>query len=149
MEFIDKPFHFNNNLIPSTPYKDSFSVIQPLTPEREAARLEILSRYKDTFVNFVKTQRKGKWHIPEAELEAKVFNADIFTGREACQIGLVDGTGNMISILEEKYPEHKLLYVKPEIGFLRQTQNMMSKQHLTLVQAASGFDLGNKLIGRG
>lgn len=38
----------------------------------------------------------------------KIFDGSLFTGQEAKQLGLVDGVGSMVEILEKKYPGCRL-----------------------------------------
>jgi len=36
--------------------------------------------------------------------DEKIFDGTLFTGEESKKLGLVDGVGSMIEILERKYP---------------------------------------------
>lgn len=40
--------------------------------------------------------------------DENIFDGGLFTGQEAAKLGLVDGVGSMIEILEKKYPGCRL-----------------------------------------
>lgn len=64
---------------------------------------------EDTFNNFkshVLESRKGK--IREEDYN-KVLNADVFTGEEAKNLGLVDEFGDLESKIKELYPKAKIV----------------------------------------
>ncbi len=75
----------------------------------EEDREVIQEQMEDTFKNFkqhVLDCRKGK--IKEENYD-KVLNADVFTGEEAKELGLVDEFGDLESKIKELYPKAKIV----------------------------------------
>jgi ClpP class serine protease len=48
---------------------------------------ELLSRTHLDFINHVESHRGSKIKVPEAEKQARIYNADVFTGNEAVELG--------------------------------------------------------------
>lgn len=93
---------------------DPFS---PLKPEDVAFTRRLLSQLHAQFKDAMLTNRQGK--LDEARL-AEVFSGDVWLGDEAVRLGLVDGVGDMHSVLRDKYgPEVRLLDVPLAQGFAR------------------------------
>lgn len=79
-------------------------MLDPFLPERpeDVARLESLQAdIHDGFKDWVRTRRGSKLVAEEAGL----FNGDIWTGRQALTLGLVDGLGDLRSTMRERYGE--------------------------------------------
>jgi len=61
------------------------------------------------FVDFkehVDKHREGK--LKESELH-RIFNADVMVGSEAKEVGLIDEVGIIEEVMDEKYPEIKVV----------------------------------------
>lgn len=79
--------------------KDRLDPFEPLT---EADRLKLKSVLDDVykyFVNLVKLRRGDKLKGNDAEL----FSGDFWTGSQAVELGLVDGTGNLSGVLKKEF----------------------------------------------
>lgn len=77
-------------------------MLDPFLPERpeDVARLEALQAdIHDGFKEWVRQRRDGKLMGDEASL----FNGDIWTGRQAVELGLVDGLGDLRSTMRARY----------------------------------------------
>lgn len=77
-------------------------MLDPFMPERpeDVARLESLQAdIHDGFKEWVRTRRAGKLLADEAGL----FNGDIWTGRQAVALGLVDSVGDLRSTMRARY----------------------------------------------
>ncbi len=79
----------------------SKSFADPFRPqtEEDVARIRaLLTPLHDNFIAHVKA-RRGARLKPEADL----FNADIWVGQAAVDVGLVDGVGHLKPVLQELY----------------------------------------------
>ncbi|HLO76047.1 MAG TPA: S49 family peptidase [Magnetospirillum sp.] len=77
-------------------------MLDPFLPERpeDVARLEALQADIHTlFKDWVRARRGEKLALDETTL----FNGDIWTGRQALQLGLVDGLGNLRSTMRARF----------------------------------------------
>ena len=75
--------------------------LDPFRPENpdDVRRLdEILRQVHEVFIAFVRERRAGK--LKEAPL---LFEGEIFTAREAIELGLVDAMGDLHTVLAERY----------------------------------------------
>ncbi|MGE5517031.1 MAG: S49 family peptidase [Bacteroidota bacterium] len=85
-------------------------MLDPFLPERpeDVARLEALQAdIHDGFKEWVRTRRDGKLTVDEAAL----FNGDIWTGRQALALGLVDGLGDLRGTMRARYGDKVRLRV--------------------------------------
>lgn len=85
-------------------------------PEDVARLMELQQEIHEGFKAQVRERRAGKLKGDEAEL----FSGDIWTGRPALARGLIDGIGDLRSILRGRYGEKvKLVTVGAPRGWLR------------------------------
>lgn len=80
-------------------------MLDPFLPERpeDVARLEALQAdIHAGFKDWVRLRRDGKLKAPEDSL----FNGDIWTGRQAVELGLVDGLGDLRSTLRARFGDN-------------------------------------------
>ena len=81
------------------------ALLDPFSPEKEkdVARLkEIQDEIHDCFKEVVKKRRGKRLKGPRA----KLFSGDIWTGKEALKLGLIDGIGEMRSVLRERFGDN-------------------------------------------
>ncbi len=94
------------------------SMLDPFRPEDpdDVRRLkEIQSDIHHQFKNYVK-QRRGERLVASDET---VFTGDIWAGERALEIGLVDGLGDMRTIIRRKYgPDVRFFTVERPAGWL-------------------------------
>ncbi|MEX2643557.1 MAG: S49 family peptidase [Acetobacterales bacterium] len=79
-------------------------MLDPFLPEdpEDVARLEAIQRdVHDQFKTMVRERRGSRLKADEEVL----FNGDIWTGREALTLGIVDGLGDARSVLRARYGE--------------------------------------------
>lgn len=79
--------------------KDRLDPFEPLTEEDRAKLNSVLTDVHDYFVGLVKASRGDKLNGDPEEL----FSGDFWTGGQALELGLVDGTGNLSGILKDKF----------------------------------------------
>ena len=94
-------------------------MLDPFSPEKaaEVKRLEALQ--KDVYSSFkviVKARRQGKLKGSER----KLFSGEVWTGRQALKLGLVDALGDLRSVMRERFGDNvRLRLVGPERRWLR------------------------------
>ena len=71
----------------------------PVKPEQEGRLMELMTSMHDSFQSIVKRSRGDRLRGTEGEL----FSGRVWTGRQALDLGLVDGLGTMRGIMKEKY----------------------------------------------
>jgi signal peptide peptidase SppA len=90
------------------------SLLDPFLPEREAdvARLKNLQRdLHDSFKDLVRERRGAKLKGDEAQL----FSGEVFAGRRALGLGLIDGIGELRGVLRGMFGESvRLRLVDPQ-----------------------------------
>jgi signal peptide peptidase SppA len=95
------------------------SLLDPFLDEdpEDVARLRaIQSDVHEAFRALVRDRRGDRLKAPEAE----VFNGDVWTGRRALEIGLIDGLGDVRSVMRARYGEDvKLELIEAEKGWLK------------------------------
>lgn len=77
------------------------------TPSEESIRewtsyAEIIHQ---EFQKYVEKYRGDKIKLTKAERDEKIYDARIYQGDQAKEIGLVDEVGNMMGVLAQQYPE--------------------------------------------
>ena len=77
-------------------------ILDPFSPERpeEVELLKSLQRdVHDSFKDIVRERRAGKLKGDEDAL----FNGEFWTGRRALELGLIDGIGELTSVMKERF----------------------------------------------
>src|SRR5690606_38554120 len=91
------------------------AILDPFQPERkeDVERLKALQLdIHDTFIGMVK-ERRGAKLADDPEL----FTGAFWTGERGLSLGLVDGLGDMRSVLKDRYgPKTKLALITPQRG---------------------------------
>ena len=75
----------------------------------------------------MKTYRRGKLESQELE---KIFSADVFLGEEAQKLGLIDGVGEMFTIVNKKHPDFNI------IDFSQESEISKLKKRISLSQSS-------------
>jgi serine protease SohB len=90
------------------------SLLDPFLAEdpKGVERLTTLQRdMHEAFKDMVRQRRGARLKAEEAAL----FSGEVFTGRRALEVGLIDGIGDLRSVMRERYGEAvKLRVVEPE-----------------------------------
>lgn len=97
--------------------KGMLDPFQPEVPEDIARLKSIQSDMHESFRSFVRERRGEKITAPESEL----FDGDIWTGSQALSLGLIDGLGDMRTVMRKLFGERvKIRNVnRSSGGFLR------------------------------
>ena len=94
------------------------SMLDPFRPERkeDVERLERLqAEIHENFKDWVRERRAGRLKGEEATL----FSGEFWTGQRALQLGLVDGLGELRSVLQQRYgAKVHLPLIAPKRSFL-------------------------------
>jgi len=95
------------------------AILDPFRPEdpEDVARLEaIQADVHASFIDLVRTRRGRKLNGPEEE----IFSGAFWTGKRAREMGLVDGIGDMRSVLRDRFGKDvKLRVVTQRRGWAR------------------------------
>lgn len=81
---------------------DKKSLLDPFLPEKDDERERLTALQKElheNFKNYVRERRQGKLEGGEDNL----FTGEFWTGTRAQELGLIDGLGDIRSVLREKY----------------------------------------------
>ncbi|MBT5186772.1 MAG: S49 family peptidase [Kordiimonadaceae bacterium] len=105
---------------------ESKSLMDPFKPEVEKdvkMMKSLLKEVHDFFKTFVKEARGDKLK----GIQKTIFSGQVWNGEEATKLGLIDGVGDMRSIMKEKLGDDiKFERVKSEKGFLKGLLGMRS-----------------------
>ncbi len=117
---------------------DHKSLLDPFKPEDpdEVKRLTgIQSDIHRQFIAAVK-QRRGERLVASDET---VFNGDIWTGERALELGLVDGLGDMRTIIRRKYgPDVRFMMVRRPMSWLERRLGRSLSSESFVPDAMSG-----------
>lgn len=108
-------------------HKMALDPFQPEKPE-EIARLKALQReVHDGFIALVRERRGGKLYSPPDAL----FTGEIWTGKRAAELGLIDGIAELRGKMRELYGEKvRLKVIASEGGWLRRRLGMTGSASL-------------------
>lgn len=102
------------------------AMLDPFSPEKaeDVARLrEIQTEIHTYFKDMVRARRGEKLKAPEDSL----FTGDIWTGCEALGLGLIDGIGDLKTVMQERFGKNvKLHLVGERRGLLRRRLGLAS-----------------------
>lgn len=79
--------------------KDRLDPFLPQTPEDLKKIKEVMSEVHQNFADAVLEGRKGKLHAEPSTL----FNGDFWSGTTSVKLGLVDGLGNLMDVMEKEF----------------------------------------------
>ncbi len=98
---------------------DKKLLLDPFAEEKPEDVRRLAGIQKDvheSFKELVRARRDGRLKGSER----KLFSGDIWTGKQALELGLVDGLGDLRSVMRERYgPKVKLRLVEAERAWLR------------------------------
>jgi signal peptide peptidase SppA len=105
-----------------------------------------LSEMHEMFKDWVKERRDGKFDS-SLDLDNDVFNADIWHAKKAADIGLIDGIGELVPVMQKKLNANNIKFVRVVKGpGLMSIFNMAAKG---LFNKHSGLDLDSEAVGKG
>lgn len=94
----------------------------PENPDDVERLLSLQGDVHDTFKEMVRDRRAGKLKGSEDEL----FSGEFWTGSRALELGLIDGIGELTTVMQERYgKEVKFRPVADRRGWLRQRLGVM------------------------
>lgn len=98
---------------------DKKMMLDPFSPENPAdiKRLKSLQKHvHQAFIDLVRARREGKL----GENDKNIFTGEFWSGAQALELGLVDGLGDMHSIMQEKFGDDvRFKHVTDSKGWLR------------------------------
>lgn len=114
-------------------------LLDPFLPEKpeDVARLEALQAdIHAEFKAWVRDRRAGKLKGAEADL----FNGDIWTGRRALELGLVDGLGEIRSTLRGRYGENvRIRPVTHAVSWIRRSLGLTAADLLAVAEERAAY----------
>lgn len=106
---------------------ESKAMLDPFRPEnpKDVERLKAIQEdVHDQFTTWVRERRGAR----VGEKANKLFDGSIWTGRQAVDLGLIDGVGNLHGVLREKFGEKvKLRQIKVSRGWLQKRFGLGSR----------------------
>ncbi|WP_148223468.1 S49 family peptidase [Segniliparus rotundus] len=105
--------------------------LDPFLPEKEEDVSWLSGMQADihqVFIDWVKTRRGAKLAGKDDEL----FNADVWIGKRAVELGVADAVGSLHSVLAERFPEAKPHEIKPKQQLLQRLGLTASVEDMTL-----------------
>jgi serine protease SohB len=116
------------------------AMLDPFLPENQddVDRLKRLQReIHDDFIALVKSRRGDKLNGPDSDL----FTGEYWTGRRALELGLIDATGDMRSVLRERFGDKVVTpVVAPDRGLLG--RRLFGRSELSQAGFAQGSFFG-------
>jgi len=88
-------------------HKVRLDPFQPEKPEDVAWLTGLQGELHEQFVDWVKARRGDK--LADADL----FTGEVWTGRKALDLGLIDGLGTMRAVLTERFPDAHIAVAEP------------------------------------
>lgn len=104
--------------------KDRMDPFEPLTTADKAKIATILQAVHQDFIADVEAGRKGKLNGDPKEL----FSGDFWTGTQAVQLGLADGTANLWTAMQETFGTRYYCDYSPQPGLLESLMKDVSTQ---------------------
>lgn len=100
---LARDWKFHKEVLAAGKHKVRLNPYEPFKPEDEEWILSLLQVYHDAFrAHVLKARGHAIPRTPEAEKEA--LGGDVFLGRKAIDLGLVDKLGELHSTLEREFP---------------------------------------------
>lgn len=107
---------------------ESKSLMDPFKPENEKdvkMMKALLKEVHDFFKSFVKEARGDRLK----GIQKTIFSGQVWNGEEAVKLGLIDGVGDMRSVMKEKLGDDvKFKRIKEEKGFFKELLGMRSNK---------------------
>ena len=96
--------------------KSLLDPFQDQKPEDVEKLRDVQGRIHEEFKLYVRDRRSGRLKSPEDQL----FNGSFWVGREALELGIIDGLGHMRPVLRQKFGEKvRLRLIAPPRGLFR------------------------------
>jgi len=112
-----------------------FDPLAEINSEKVDKKLLPLMEYSyDGFVDHVESFRDRKITVPKEERAQKLFQGDIWTGKEAANLGLVDKLGTFQEILAKEFPDAKLIEVTKTSALER------IRERLSIIEGISSWN---------
>ena len=114
-DFIQR-YGIERRLYAAGNHKGSLDPFQPENPDDVMRLKAAQAAIHESFKELVRTRRAGKLTAPEDEL----FSGEFWTGIQAQELGLVDGIGDVRSVMRERLGDKvRFILVSPKRSWLR------------------------------
>lgn len=120
-------------------HKGMLDPFRPEDPEDVERLKTIQGEMHETFKNLVRTRRGKRLKAPESEL----FTGAFWTGRRAVDLGLVDGVGDLRTVVRDRFGEKvRFLVAEPRRGWLRRRLGMSGRAKVDEHELGAGVAAG-------
>ena len=114
-EFIQR-YGIERRVYAAGDHKGSLDPFKPEDPDDVARLKTAQTAIHDSFKEMVRSRRAGKITAPEDEL----FSGEFWTGSQARELGLVDGIGDLRSVMRERYGDKvRFTLIEPRRSWLK------------------------------
>ena len=114
-EFIQR-YGIERRVYAAGDHKGSLDPFKPEDPDDVARLRTAQTAIHDSFKEMVRNRRAGKITAPEDEL----FSGEFWTGTQAKELGLVDGIGDLRSVMRERFGDKvRFALIAPRRSWLR------------------------------
>ena len=126
------------------------AILDPFQPEKKddvQILKNIQKQVHQYFIDYVKTQRKGKL----TQTDETLFNGKVWTGEIASDFGLIDGIDNLYNFIENKFGKNvdirysavKQSWLKKKLGMQQRTEEIIESivQKLINKMTTTNFDM--------
>ena len=123
------------------------AILDPFLPEKESEVKHLKAIQSDIYEEF-KTEVKSRRNTKLKGKEPELFSGAFWTGRRAIEMGLIDGIGDLYSVMNEHFNERlKLKEIAPRKSFFRDVFKVHSIENheVTLINGILGA-IENRLM---
>lgn len=113
--------------------KDRLDPFLPQNPEDLKKIQVVMSEVHQNFVKAVVEGRKGKLKANPEDL----FNGDFWSGQAAMNLGLVDGLGNLLDVMQKEFNTTEVKEYGGTSGLLRMLQGQLNSSFDSMVNVKS------------
>ncbi|WP_076482625.1 S49 family peptidase [Williamsia sterculiae] len=118
--------------------KARLDMFLPESPADVAWLAGIQADLHEVFIGWVRQRRAGKL----TESDETLFTGDVWIGRRAVDVGLVDGVGVVRSVVAERYPDAEIEVVAPPRPLLSRLTGSAVEAGSAVVSAVVGDAIG-------
>lgn len=119
------------------------SLLDPFSPEKKQD-IERLSHIQEEIHEYFKSRVRERRGKRLKGPRAKIFSGDVWLGKEAHKLGLIDDTANMRSFLKDRFGKRvRIRQIKPKkepFGFLNMLRDINSKDGVSVSAPSSWSD---------
>jgi protease-4 len=121
--------------------KDRLDPFMPQNQEDVQKIQTVISEVHHNFINVVKEGRKGKLNADESVL----FSGDFWSGESALKLGLVDGLGNMSSVMQKEFQVSRFKDYSSSQGVIKTLMGQLGMSFNAAMNSSTQVGLQEKI----